>query len=101
MLRFRRRSGGGRHSLGAAVTGIPSAPRWADLPVAAPPLLPAASSDVPSRGRVELGFRDGTSRVLEPDSEQARALHELAGLLSERGHPYGSSRSRFGPTSTE
>ena len=37
-------------------------------------------------GRVQLGFRDGSSTVLDPDSEQAAALEELALLLTLHGH---------------
>ena len=105
MLAFlrRRRGGAGRHSLGAAVTAIPAAPRRVPvdvllpavpaaapalsppqaLPVAPAPAPPAAlpPPELPQVGRVELGFRDGSSTVLEPTSEQAAALRELADLL--------------------
>jgi hypothetical protein len=75
MLGFlRRRPAGGRHTLGAAVTGIPTAPRR--------PAVPQPLVSQPSHpGRVELGFRDGSSAVLEPTSAQARELLALAGLL--------------------
>lgn len=33
-------------------------------------------------GRIQLGFRDGSSTTLDPDSEQAAALEELALLLT-------------------
>jgi hypothetical protein len=39
----------------------------------APPALPAL--------RVELGFRDGTTAVLDPGSQQAQALQDLSRLL--------------------
>jgi hypothetical protein len=101
MLGFRRRNRGGRHSLGAAVTAVPSGPRRVELPVALP-LVPAdPPSEEPFAGRVELGFRDGTCAALEPGSEQARALQELAGLLSGRQAPSGSSHAAFLPTPTE
>jgi hypothetical protein len=38
----------------------------------------------PSGARVELGFRDGTTTTLPPESAQAVALEELAGLLIRR-----------------
>jgi len=61
----------------------------AQLPV--PPMhvedveLPAAEyMAAPPVSRVQLGFRDGTTASLDPDSEQAAALEELALLLSLR-----------------
>lgn len=47
----------------------------------APPLHGAPSS---TTGRVQLGFRDGTTASLHPESEQARALEELALMLNTR-----------------
>ena len=75
MWPFRRRARG-RHALGAAVTAIPSAP----VQVAA--ALPPASE--PVGPRVELGFRDGTTAALAPGSEQAKALTDLASVLTQR-----------------
>jgi hypothetical protein len=48
--------------------------------------LSAAASSVPTQpsGRVQLGFRDGSTASLAPDSEQAAALEELAELLNWR-----------------
>jgi hypothetical protein len=34
--------------------------------------------------RVELGFRDGSTAALAPDSAQARALREIASVLTSR-----------------
>jgi hypothetical protein len=34
--------------------------------------------------RVELGFRDGSTAALAPDSAQARALSEIAAVLTRR-----------------
>jgi hypothetical protein len=62
-----------RPDLGPAVSGLPSAPP-------APVVLPSPSP-VP---RVELGFRDGTTAALPPDSPQARALRAVADLLVAR-----------------
>lgn len=45
-------------------------------PVEPEPLAPIS--------RIQLGFRDGTTASLDPDSEQAAALEELALLLSLR-----------------
>jgi len=102
----------GRHALGAAVQGIPAGPvvvSWASPPVTptpaapeppavvvamptAPRSLPAVDlltglvSDhpvVPAQGpRGEMTFRDGSTAELEP--EQARALDEIAQLLTGR-----------------
>jgi len=48
--------------------------------------LAGAATAVPSQpsGRVQLGFRDGSTASLAPDSEQAAALEELAQLLNRR-----------------
>ncbi len=43
-----------------------------------------SSMPTPSGARVELGFRDGTTTTLPPESAQAVALEELAGLLIRR-----------------
>jgi hypothetical protein len=67
-----RRKPRGRHALGAAVRAIPSGP-----PASAPAVLPPAP-------RVELGFRDGTSAALAPGSPQAKALTEIAAILTQR-----------------
>ncbi len=82
MLGFlRRRHARARGGLGAAVTAIPSAP----VPAAEPgfPVVPAQREE-PTGLRVELGFRDGTSACLDPASAEARALDELAQLLTRR-----------------
>lgn len=50
---------------------------------AAPSTVPAPDP-VAVSGRVSLGFRDGSTTQLDPDSEQAAALEELALLLSLR-----------------
>ena len=89
MLGFlRRRPAHARGGLGAAVTAIPSAP--VAVPVAAVrafeadlPVVPPAP-EAPVGPRVELGFRDGTSTLLDPGSAEAQALEELAELLAHR-----------------
>ena len=50
---------------------------------AAEPVAPPAP--VRPRGpRVELGFRDGSTAALAPGSEQAKALTDLASVLTQR-----------------
>ncbi len=57
-----------------------------------PAVEPDAQVDAPftpavpmqATGRVQLGFRDGTTASLDPDSEQAHALEELALMLNAR-----------------
>ena len=70
------------------------APSLAGQPPVRPPAEPAAEqaasgppAHVPEQTRrhVELGFRDGTTTALDPDSEQAVALAELTALLTGRG----------------
>jgi hypothetical protein len=72
----------GRHALGAAVTAIPAA-RVAD-PVFQS--LPATQPAVEESGapRIELGFRDGSTAALAPGSEQAKALNDIASVLTQR-----------------
>jgi hypothetical protein len=112
MWPFRRRSRRGKHLLGAAVTGIPSllpppppiVPAYlphaviqaSPQPVAAPFLAPelplavvapaaaAAAAPPTPAPRVELGFRDGSTASLAPGSEQAKALADLASVLTQR-----------------
>ena len=108
-LWFRRSRG--RHALGAAVTALPTAPLAVEVTPAAPPAvpveplaiapsvpavqLPTAAPSVPAAAalaptpavpssRVQLGFRDGSTASLDPGSEQAVALEELAGRLARR-----------------
>lgn len=85
------------HLMDAPVTEPAAHPR-ADLPPevdahASIGLLdPVDESAVPATppvplhvtGRVQLGFRDGTTALLDPDSEQAHALEELALMLTVR-----------------
>jgi hypothetical protein len=89
---FRRRARG-RHALGAAVTAIPSLP--AQVPPAPRPVVAARAPEPtpeaipepvaePTVPRVELGFRDGSSAALAPWSEQAKALTDIASLLTQR-----------------
>ena len=81
--RFRR----GRHELGAAVLGLPAAAPQVASPappqLAAPAPVPVAAP-APPAPRVELGFRDGSTAALAPDSPQARALRAVADLLVTR-----------------
>ena len=80
---FRRRSltRRGRHELGGAVRDIPHAAPpvlvHPPLPVPFPPHVP----EQPVAPRVELGFRDGSTAALAPDSPQSRALVALASVL--------------------
>ena len=113
MWPFRRRPKG-RHALGAAVTSIPSAPPVrAAVPPPPPPPAPEAPAPEaapeapapeaapeavapeavapqpvapasPAGPRVELGFRDGSTAALAPWSEQAKALTDLAQVLTQR-----------------
>jgi hypothetical protein len=74
---FRRRRG--RHELGAAVRELPvGALGWPAVAAfqAGPEALPTP--------RVELGFRDGTTAELAPDSPPARALLAVAQVLVRR-----------------
>lgn len=90
MWPFRRRTKAGKHQLGAAVTAIPSLPRAVPTPpvYAAPPAPPPAPVPPPepvvAGPRVELGFRDGSTAALAPGSDQARALTEIAAVLTQR-----------------
>jgi hypothetical protein len=102
MWPFRRRKKAGKHLLGAAVTRIPSSaltdvraseavpevPVPAFVPPPLPPDLPVAvEAPVPvvvAGPRVELGFRDGTTAALAPGSDQARALSDIATVLTQR-----------------
>ena len=71
-MRLFRRRRPGRHALGSAVR---------DIPHAAPTVL--VHPPMPVAGpRVELGFRDGTTAALAPESAQARALVALAEVLT-------------------
>ena len=106
---FRRRRG--RHDLGSAVRDIPAAPPVVLVhppatvvlpepePAAAPAVVVPAvvvpavvgaavegAPEVPAQAqpRVELGFRDGSTAALAPDSAQARALTEIAQVLTRR-----------------
>ena len=72
---FRRRRPG-RHALGSAVRAIPSA---APAIVVHPPVPAVRMDDAP---RVELGFRDGSTAALAPESAQSRALVALADVLT-------------------
>lgn len=100
MWPFRRKAG--RHQLGAAVTAIPQLPLTPALPgydappappepvpepVAEPvaePVVAAYEPAVAAEPRVELGFRDGSTAALAPGSAQARALTEIASVLTRR-----------------
>ena len=68
----------------------PSGPLFVpDRPQLPAPPAPAGTAGAPlrrlnSRARVQLGFRDGSTAVLDPTCEQAHALEELALLLSRR-----------------
>ena len=59
-----------------------------DIPHAVPPVVvhpPMPAVRVDDGGtRVELGFRDGSTAALPPDSAQARALTEIAAVLTRR-----------------
>ena len=85
MWPFRHRVG--KHALGAAVSAIPSAV-WVvePLPVYTPVPVrpPVAAPPAPAGPRVELGFRDGSTAALLPGSPQAKALEEIAAVLTQR-----------------
>jgi hypothetical protein len=99
MWPFRRRAKG-RHALGAAVTDIPGmrVPAPVAVPVQVEPVRPPepaptpapvqvpAATPMPTAAgpRVELGFRDGSTAALAPGSEQARALTDIASMLTTR-----------------
>jgi hypothetical protein len=53
-------------------------------PASEPSALPADVPVLVSEPRVELGFRDGSTAVLAPGSEQAKALSALASVLTQR-----------------
>ena len=100
MWPFRRKKAG-KHELGAAVTAIPALARPVPPPLPlydAPPPAPAAPEPAPpvaapppplppappAPPRVELGFRDGSTAALAPGSDQAKALSEIASVLTQR-----------------
>lgn len=76
--------------------GIPVEPVVAVVPVQPPPFVPTQPplldpsrlrlpEQVAHEPRVSLGFRDGSTTSLRPDSDQARALEELARLMTSSG----------------
>ena len=79
---FLRQRSPGRHAFGAAVTSIPSAP----VRIGSRSTDPGACEVGPAPGgpQVQLGFRDGTMHQLDPASAQAKALDELARVLTRR-----------------
>ena len=96
MWPFRRRAKG-RHQLGAAVTSIPSLVRTVPAPVYVEPVAPAYVEPAPLEvvaepvavaeppvQRIELGFRDGSTAALAPGSDQAKALSDIASVLTQR-----------------
>lgn len=72
----------GLDALLAAAQAVESTPTVAP-PVAAPPAPQALRQGT----RVELGFADGSFRMLDPNSDTARALSELVGELTGSGEP--------------
>jgi hypothetical protein len=58
------------------------------VPLQVEPVMPpepaSTPAPVPSGPRVELGFRDGSTAALAPGSEQARALTDIASMLTTR-----------------
>ena len=100
-----RRKPKGKHALGAAVTAIPGLPAVvpptpvaqtpaAHVPAyAPPPVQPTTNAPILAAApqppelqehRVELGFRDGSTAALAPGSAQAKALTEIASILTHR-----------------
>lgn len=83
MWPFRRKS----KPLGAAVTSIPSLVRKVPAPAyvepAPVPVAPVAPEPTPAL-RVELGFRDGSTAALAPGSDQAKALTDIADILTSK-----------------
>lgn len=57
----------------------PPSPPPVVAPVPAPVAVPT-----PAGPRVELGFRDGSRASLDPSSEQARALEDIAAVLTRK-----------------
>jgi hypothetical protein len=57
-----------------------------EVPAFVPPALPPDMPAPVELGgpRVELGFRDGSTAALAPGSEQARALSDIASVLTRR-----------------
>ena len=85
--------------LGAAVTAIPSLVRTIPAPAYVAPTAVPESAVVPEPAwvsepawvpepapapRVELGFRDGSTAALAPGSEQAKALSDIADVLTRK-----------------
>jgi hypothetical protein len=82
---FFRRAPVGRHALGAAVRAIPAGPPptpAVPMPRAPVPDVPPAVTPEQAGPRVELGFSDGTVRMLDPSSPTARALGDLVAELT-------------------
>jgi hypothetical protein len=50
-----------------------------ESPPAAPPAVEESGAP-----RIELGFRDGSTAALAPGSEQAKALNDIASVLTQR-----------------
>ncbi len=83
MWPFRRKS----QPLGAAVTSIPSLVRRVPAPSYVEPAVhyePPALPEPTPAPRVELGFRDGSTAALAPGSEQAKALTDIADVLTRK-----------------
>ncbi len=93
---FRRRPPG-RHAASAGRVAPVAVPPWEQpgwsAAVPAPgesPVVPVPSQaappawNAPPGPRVELGFRDGSTAALAPDSAQARALTAIADVLTRR-----------------
>jgi hypothetical protein len=81
---FRRRRP--QETLGAAVTGIPGSAPCRVVPAAHGAIrsVPASEARTPPGPRVELGFRDGSTAALAPGSAQAKALTDIASVLTQR-----------------
>jgi hypothetical protein len=64
----------------SAVTAAAAVPPWEQAGWT-PPVPVTEPEPAP---RVELGFRDGSTAALAPDSAQARALTAIADVLTQR-----------------
>ena len=65
-----------------AVAVVDEPPTAVAVPAA--PVEPVVVVEQPAGPRVELGFRDGSRAALDPSSEQARALEDIASVLTRR-----------------
>jgi hypothetical protein len=63
-------------------------PAWVAAPV---PYVPPSAAPAPAGPRVELGFADGTYRMLDPQSSAAQKLNDLVAELTRPSGTDGSA----------